>query len=89
MLRVNESQMYSSARKTNKSVNSFHTPEQYYDAEQVLENELETLRLQRNELCNLFFKKEVRIPDFCMALDQLGKQFADNCFFASTRGYCK
>jgi len=22
-----------------------------------------------------------------MALDQLGKQFADNCFFASTQGY--
>ena len=81
--------MYSSNKKTNKSVASFNTPTQFYDTEQVLENELETLRRQRNELCSLFFKKEVKIPDFCMALDQLGKQFADNCFFASTQGYCK
>ena len=61
--------MYSSNKKTNKSVQGFDTPTQFYDTEQILQHELETLRQQRNELCNLFFKKECKIPDFCMALD--------------------
>ena len=81
--------MYSSNHKTNKSVQSFKTPAEFYDTEQALSFELENLRAQRNELCKLFLSQQCKIPDFCMGLDRLGKKFADNCFYASTQGRCK
>ena len=36
--------MYSSNHKTNKSVQSFKTPAEFYDAEEALSIELENLR---------------------------------------------
>ena len=78
--------MYSSNKKTNKSVRSFKTPSEFYDVDHILEKELHSLRQQRNVLCGLFLSQGCKIPEFCMALDRLGKKFADNCFFASTQG---
>ena len=49
----------------------------------ILDNELQSLRQQRNDLCGRFIERKSDIPDFCIQLDVLGKKFENNCLFAS------
>ena len=49
----------------------------------ALSHELDSLRSQRNALCDRFMSKGCDVPLFCIQLDAIGKKFADNCLFAS------